>query len=245
MRRQPELQPLQLGEELLGHPLGLGARRHADADDSPGADRGPRAGDAPTLDLIPEDRGVVRPPDGDAQHAVLRRDAAGPGRGGAVRLDSLRGGPACCLERGEDVRDVRRGRLLLGIHRHPFLLAVPSSHRIEHVSEDLPPDLPRLRTLETWLAYSLHRVQARISEVEQREADMRPRRQLPDGPTWVLSYLRVRGQATEDSVHLGGCKMASHHTRALTREQALRAITAGGIRACEICRPDSELGVLD
>ncbi|MEU6877651.1 DUF6233 domain-containing protein [Streptomyces sp. NPDC046712] len=34
-------------------------------------------------------------------------------------------------------------------------------------------------------------------------------------------------------------------TQPLTREQALQAIASGGIRACEICRPDSDLGVLD
>lgn len=113
------------------------------------------------------------------------------------------------------------------------------------MSEDLPPDLPRLRTLETWLTYTLHRVRVRISEVEQREADMRPRRPLPDGPSWVLSYLRERGQPVADSVHVGDCRMASHHTRPLSREQALRAITSEGIRACEICRPDSGLGVLE
>ncbi len=74
---------------------------------------------------------------------------------------------------------------------------------------------------------------------------MRPVRQLPTGPTWVLSYLRQRGQPVEDSVHLGDCRMASHHAKPLTREQALQAITSGGIRACEICRPDSDLGVLE
>ncbi|WP_329469650.1 DUF6233 domain-containing protein [Streptomyces sp. NBC_01723] len=29
---------------------------------------------------------------------------------------------------------------------------------------DLPPDLPRLRTLETWLAYTLDEVRAAITE---------------------------------------------------------------------------------
>ncbi|MER6098325.1 DUF6233 domain-containing protein [Streptomyces sp. NPDC001728] len=48
-----------------------------------------------------------------------------------------------------------------------------------------------------------------------------------------------------DSVHRGDCRLASHHTEPLTREQARQAITSGGIPACGICRPDSELGVLE
>ncbi|MEV8596087.1 hypothetical protein [Streptomyces sp. NPDC052012] len=36
---------------------------------------------------------------------------------------------------------------------------------------DLPPDLPRLRILETWLAYTLARVRRQIEEAEQREGN--------------------------------------------------------------------------
>ena len=110
---------------------------------------------------------------------------------------------------------------------------------------DLPPDLPRLRTLETYLAMLLGDVRDRIGKIEQQQATSAPRRALPDKPEYVLSYLRERGQPIADSVHLGDCKQVSHHTRPLTRDQALQAITSGGIRACEICRPDSSLGVLD
>ncbi|MFJ6578356.1 DUF6233 domain-containing protein [Streptomyces sp. NPDC091368] len=110
---------------------------------------------------------------------------------------------------------------------------------------DLPPDLLRLRTLETYLAMLLGDVRERIAKTEQQEAAAAPVRARLDGPPYVLSYLRERGQPVVDSVHLGDCRQTSHHTRPLTREQALQALTAGGIRACEICRPDSELGILD
>ncbi|MDQ0848042.1 hypothetical protein [Streptomyces sp. V1I6] len=36
---------------------------------------------------------------------------------------------------------------------------------------DLPPDLPRLRTLEHWLTLSLDRVRERISFLEQRQRE--------------------------------------------------------------------------
>lgn len=110
---------------------------------------------------------------------------------------------------------------------------------------ELPPDLPRLRTLEHWLALSLDRVRARIAEVETREAAMRPVRLLPEGPGWVLSYLRERGRPVADSIHIGDCRLAGQNARPLGRDEARQALTAGGIRACEICRPDSDLGILD
>ncbi|MEU6882464.1 DUF6233 domain-containing protein [Streptomyces sp. NPDC046712] len=110
---------------------------------------------------------------------------------------------------------------------------------------ELPPDLPRLRTLEHWLVLSLDRVRARIAEIETREAAMRPLRLLPEGPGWVLSYLRERGRPVADSIHIGDCRLAGKNTRPLGRDEARQALTAGGIRACEICRPDSDLGILD
>ncbi|MFI8769404.1 DUF6233 domain-containing protein [Streptomyces sp. NPDC053792] len=108
---------------------------------------------------------------------------------------------------------------------------------------ELPPDLPRLRTLETWLTVSLDRVRARIAEVETREAALRPVRQRAEGPGWVLSYLRERGRRAPDSVHIGDCRMAGKNTDPLTRDEARRAL-AEGMRACAICRPDSDLGIL-
>ncbi|WP_353963902.1 DUF6233 domain-containing protein [Streptomyces sp. NBC_00233] len=42
-----------------------------------------------------------------------------------------------------------------------------------------------------------------------------------------------------------GCQLAARHRKPLSREEARRALTDGGIRACEICRPDSEPGILD
>ncbi|WP_329625843.1 DUF6233 domain-containing protein (plasmid) [Streptomyces sp. NBC_01255] len=110
---------------------------------------------------------------------------------------------------------------------------------------ELPPDLPRLRTLEHWLVLSLDRVRARIAEVEKREAAMRPVRALPEGPGWVLSYLREGGRPVADSIHIGDCRMAGSHRKPLSRDEARHALTSGGIRACEICRPDSDLGILE
>jgi hypothetical protein len=113
------------------------------------------------------------------------------------------------------------------------------------VSDFFPPDLPRLRILETWAEVMLREIRQRIAEAERKEAATRPVRTRPEGPTWILGYLRRGGQPVADSVHLGGCHLASGHTRPLDRDQAREALTTGGIRACDICRPDSELGILD
>ncbi|MFE6787915.1 DUF6233 domain-containing protein [Streptomyces sp. NPDC057680] len=110
---------------------------------------------------------------------------------------------------------------------------------------ELPPDLPRLRTLEHWLVLSLSQVRERIAEVETREAALRPVRPRPEGPGWVLSFLREGGRPVADSIHIGDCRLAARHRRPLSRDEARQALTDGGIRACDICRPDSELGILD
>ncbi|MBP2581949.1 hypothetical protein J3A78_002427 [Streptomyces sp. PvR006] len=111
--------------------------------------------------------------------------------------------------------------------------------------EPTSPELEKLRFLYrvqcSQLAQTERWIDAELAKVRERAA----RRPLPDGPAFVLSYLRVGGKATADSVHLGDCRMVSHHTKPLDEAQARQAITSGGLRACEICRPDSELGVLE
>ncbi|WP_328941507.1 DUF6233 domain-containing protein [Streptomyces sp. NBC_00250] len=111
--------------------------------------------------------------------------------------------------------------------------------------EPTSPELEKLRFLYRvqlgQVAQTERWIEAELAKVRERAA----RLPLREGPEYVLSYLRVGGKATADSVHLGDCHMTSHHTKPLDREQARQAITSGGIRACEICRPDSELGVLE
>ncbi|WP_225080432.1 DUF6233 domain-containing protein [Streptomyces sp. CoT10] len=109
---------------------------------------------------------------------------------------------------------------------------------------DLPPDLPRLRTLETYLAYSLGRVRERIAEVERRQAEQQRGEQArPPAPDWVLE-LGLNRDALPVALHAGVCHMAGQRQRGVPREVALRAL-AEGVPACSHCRPDTELGILD
>ncbi|MEU8469537.1 DUF6233 domain-containing protein [Streptomyces sp. NPDC029006] len=110
--------------------------------------------------------------------------------------------------------------------------------------DDLPPDLPRLRTLETWLAMTLDRVRQQITAVERREAErQRGEQARPATPDWLIEY-GLNRDAVPNAVHVGGCRMAGKRSRPTDSETVRRAI-AGGVPACSFCRPDTELGILD
>ncbi|MGW5197384.1 DUF6233 domain-containing protein [Streptomyces spiralis] len=109
---------------------------------------------------------------------------------------------------------------------------------------DLPPDLARLRTLETWLALQLDRVRQQIADLERRETErQRGEQARPPVPDWM-----IEGGLNRDSpavyVHVGGCHMAGKRVRGVPRDVALRAL-AEGVDACSHCRPDAELGFLE
>lgn len=114
--------------------------------------------------------------------------------------------------------------------------------RIEHVN-DMPPDLPRLRTLETWLVLTLDRVRRQIADAERRETErQRGSRARPPAPGWLLE-LSLGGRHPVQ-VHEGHCHMAGKRPRGIDRQEALRRL-ADGVPACGHCRPDSELGFLE
>lgn len=106
---------------------------------------------------------------------------------------------------------------------------------------DLPPDLPRLRTLETWLALSLDRVRQQIAAAEERQAEVDRRRPLPEAPAWLVER-DLSGRPM--LVHAGDCHMAGKHSRPVSEEQARRAL-AERVEACQHCRPETALGMLD
>lgn len=109
---------------------------------------------------------------------------------------------------------------------------------------DLPPDLPRLRTLETWLTLQLAQVRQQITAVERREAEkQRGQQARPPQPDWLLEHGLNRDGAPV-AVHIGDCHMVGKRHRGVPRDVALRAL-AEGVEACGHCRPDVELGYID
>lgn len=110
--------------------------------------------------------------------------------------------------------------------------------------DDLPPDLPRLRTLETWLALTLDRVRRQIGEAERRETEQRRGEHArPVTPDWLIEY-GLNRDAIPNAVHVGGCRLAGKRSKGTALDTARRAL-AGGVPACTVCRPDTELGYLD
>ncbi|MEV6057771.1 DUF6233 domain-containing protein [Streptomyces sp. NPDC052107] len=109
---------------------------------------------------------------------------------------------------------------------------------------DLPPDLPRLRTLETWLALTLDRVRRQIADLERRETARQHGEQArPPAPDWMLE-LGLNRDAVPVYVHAGSCWNAGGRSKGVDRSTALRAL-AEGVAACPHCRPDSELSYLE
>ncbi|WP_405673308.1 DUF6233 domain-containing protein [Streptomyces sp. NBC_01530] len=109
---------------------------------------------------------------------------------------------------------------------------------------DLPPDLPRLRTLETWLQLTLNQVRQQIAAAEQREAERQHGEQArPPAPDWLLER-GLNRDSPPIQIHIGGCWNSGKRSKGITRDEALRAL-ADGVKACGACRPDSELGYLD
>ncbi|MFD8474302.1 DUF6233 domain-containing protein [Streptomyces globisporus] len=112
------------------------------------------------------------------------------------------------------------------------------------MDDDLPPDLDRLRTLETWADLYLTRIRTRIAAVERQQARppqapaptavppsrpaTGPRPARPTG--WGLAEAGIGVPVTE--IHRGDCWASGKKLLPVSAE------LAGGARACDACRPD-------
>ncbi|MEE1753003.1 DUF6233 domain-containing protein [Streptomyces sp. SP18CS02] len=105
-----------------------------------------------------------------------------------------------------------------------------------------PPDDERLAAIEAYLTVQLMHVRqqraavARRQEIQQRTA-----------PPPVPAYRIQRGLdaiRTPVQVHLGTCALAGKGAAGVTEEAARRAL-ADQVRPCAVCRPETELGMID
>ncbi|MFD9561562.1 DUF6233 domain-containing protein [Streptomyces sp. NPDC059994] len=115
------------------------------------------------------------------------------------------------------------------------------------MTSPLPPDLARLLTVRTYLQQQLTTVEAAIGAAERAAAELAARRPLPPPPDWLIEYsIGGRDQQKILALHAGDCWIGSKatRTRPLTREAALQVL-ADRVKPCDVCRPDSELGVLE
>ncbi|WP_079134382.1 DUF6233 domain-containing protein [Streptomyces sp. EN16] len=112
---------------------------------------------------------------------------------------------------------------------------------------DLPPDLDRLRTLETWLTLTLDRVRQQIKTLEQRQQPQQPAPQPPPAPPprprtpdWGITEAGIGTPTTE--IHRGNCWAAGKTLTPITAERARNEL-ADGAKSCDACRPDRPLGM--
>ncbi|MFJ8727697.1 DUF6233 domain-containing protein [Streptomyces sp. NPDC093269] len=76
---------------------------------------------------------------------------------------------------------------------------------------------------------------------EPRTPEGAPRRRQETG--YKIEQRRTPDGPEEAEVHLADCRIADRQTHAVTAEMAMLALTHEGLVACQICRPDIELGV--
>ncbi|MGW8702872.1 DUF6233 domain-containing protein [Streptomyces eurythermus] len=111
--------------------------------------------------------------------------------------------------------------------------------------DDLPDDVPRLETLRTWHAMWVARIDAKLAQARQREAEQARAAAAREAerPAWLLDYGLNRDREPA-AVHVGDCRMAGGRSKGIDADTARQAL-AGGVRACTLCRPDTELGMLE
>lgn len=125
------------------------------------------------------------------------------------------------------------------VWREPSTLTRVRGRRLEHVS-DLPPDLPRLHTLRTYLQVQLAHVDAAIRHHEQQTRINTPPA-VHEPPPWLAEY-GIGGERTIVQIHRGDCAMTGNRTRAISEQEARAGVADVG--ACQYCRPDTALGIL-
>ncbi|MFC7869661.1 DUF6233 domain-containing protein [[Kitasatospora] papulosa] len=111
------------------------------------------------------------------------------------------------------------------------------------MNESEVPRLDLLRFLERVQERDLARTRAWIQAEEQHQAEIAARRPSPPPPDWVVEQgIGVGHQVV--AVHQGWCRMAGRRVRPVPRDEALRLVAEDTGRACQQCRPDTDLGVL-
>ncbi|WP_405636987.1 DUF6233 domain-containing protein [Streptomyces sp. NBC_00117] len=105
------------------------------------------------------------------------------------------------------------------------------------------PRLGMLRFARRIAVQQVEQIDRWIATEERRETERRHGEQArPPAPDWLIEM----GLGGRDPVyvHGEGCHTAGKRSRGVDRNQALRGLTEG-VAACPLCRPDTELGVLD
>ncbi|MFJ9344800.1 DUF6233 domain-containing protein [Streptomyces sp. NPDC101733] len=108
---------------------------------------------------------------------------------------------------------------------------------------ELPPDLPRLATVVTYLRGELSRAERALAVAEERDALAARRRPPPEPPAWLVERGIGAGRPPV-RVHTGDCWDTRSRCAPAGADQ-IRALLAQGVPECRHCRPDTALGVLE
>ncbi|WP_194279790.1 DUF6233 domain-containing protein [Streptomyces sp. SYP-A7193] len=112
------------------------------------------------------------------------------------------------------------------------------------MNEPGPTRLVLLRFLERVQLRDLERTRHWIADEERREQERRRGiRDRPVSPDWLLEQ-GLNHNSPPVQVHCGDCWNKGKRTRGVSLDEARRAITEG-VKACDVCRPDSALGFVD
>ncbi|MGA5421148.1 DUF6233 domain-containing protein [Streptomyces lavendulocolor] len=105
-----------------------------------------------------------------------------------------------------------------------------------------PPDDERLAAIEAYLTVQIMHVrQQRAAKARQREIQQRA---APPAPPPYRIQRSLDATRTPVRVHIGTCALAGRGAAGASAETARRAL-AEQVEACSVCRPDTELGIID
>ena len=103
----------------------------------------------------------------------------------------------------------------------------------------MPPDLPRLQAIETYLLIQLDAVRRRIADVEQREAPQKVTAPPATQRAFTVQ-MDIGADPSPVAIHVGACPVGGKRLRPITRQEAAEAL-ATGVESCLMCLPAREL----
>ncbi|MFG3499289.1 DUF6233 domain-containing protein [Streptomyces sp. NPDC047928] len=105
-----------------------------------------------------------------------------------------------------------------------------------------PPDDERLAAIEAYLTVQLLHVKQQRAEKARRK-EIQQRTAPPPPPPYQLQR-GLDATRTPVRVHIGTCALAGKGAVSATEETARQAL-AQQVEACPVCRPDTELGMIE
>nr|WP_202458389.1 DUF6233 domain-containing protein [Streptomyces sp. SID5464] len=131
----------------------------------------------------------------------------------------------------------------------------PDSRRLRAILAYLDQQLADEETIVTYLRLQREAVRAALARAEappprrsrlpKGGTGLGPMAQIAPRPQFVVQQKRTARGPQPAIIHVGDCSMIEGTPYWITEHDARVSITDPNIEACQFCRPDTELGVLD